>query len=86
MGNAVKKSIVYCHAENIPMLQLSDPVLKSGLTKVLASATVKVCGTEYMLHNDMLYQGEKPGSGRLVQTTCTTLSTHHPLGRTLRSL
>ena len=65
-GKCCEKSIVYCHAEIIAMLQLSDPVLKSVLTKGLISATVKVCGTEYVLHNDMLYQGEKPSSGRLV--------------------
>ena len=65
--------------EDIAMLQLSDPVLKSVLTKVLASAshTVKVGGTEYVLHNDVLYQEEIPGSRRLVvPLSCRPLVLH----------
>lgn len=69
--------------ENITVLQQSDPVLKSMFTKVLNSAnhTAQAGGAVYVLHHDILYEGEEPGSRRLVLPgRCRSM------GRTLSTL
>ena len=65
--------------ENVAVLQQSDPVLRSVFTKVLNSAnhTAQVGGAMYVLHNDILYEGEEPGSRRLVVPgKCRSLVLH----------
>ncbi len=65
--------------ENIKMLQQSDPLLKSLLTKVVTSAdhTFQSGGSVYVLHNDVLYQGKEPNNLRLVvPASCRSLVLH----------
>lgn len=79
MPDNVTSEVKWEVPENITMLQQVDPLLKSLLTKVLSSAnhTAQVGGAKYTLHNDVLYEGEEPGSRRLVvPSSCRLLVLH----------